>query len=77
MLVVFLMCLLYLALMIFVTIEMPADLWVRILLDMVLVLVIFLFIGLLMSQLRVRFYWLHDGMQLERRNIELLREPLA
>ena len=63
------MCLLYLALMIFVTIEMPADLWVRILLDMVLVLVIFLFIGLLMSQLRVRFYWLHDGMQLERRNI--------
>lgn len=71
------MCLLYLALMIFVTIEMPADLWVRILLDMVLVLVIFLFIGLLMSQLRVRFYWLHDGMQLERRNIELLREPLA
>lgn len=70
-------CLVYSGLMVFITIEMLDDPWVFILVDALLLFFMIFSILILRRTLRARFYWLYEGLQLERRNTGLLKENLT
>ena len=69
--------LIYAGMMILIAIEMPDDLWAFMSIEALLLLMICLSVGALVTEIRTKFYWFYEGLQLERRSIGVLRPNLA
>lgn len=76
-LIVIVSCLVYVGLMIAIAIQRQDEPWVFIVCDTFLLLLMAFSIQALRRVFRTRFYWLYEGLQLERKNVRLLKENLT
>ena len=56
-------CFFYMGMIIFITISMPEDIWVRLLIDALLLFAMLVSAWACITSLRVKFYWLFEGPQ--------------